>query len=73
MLECIIDRTNFYLPKTTLIHEGMYWAYNQIRVEQNIENDIKQLIKTYGEFNNHEVAEEIIDHKYFETIRKSIK
>ena len=73
LLECIIDRTNFYLSKTTLIHEGMYWAYNQIRVEQNIENDIKQLIKTYGEFNNHEVAEEIIDHKYFETIRKSIK
>ena len=51
----------------------MYWAYNQIRVEQNIENDMKQLIKAYGEFNNHEVAEEIIDHKYFETIRKSIK
>ena len=64
--ECINERTDSYDPNGLPLEAAMYYAYDQLRHFQHIEKDIKQLIKTYGKFNNHAVSTEEIAFDYFE-------
>ena len=66
MYECLNDRMNSYNPDKSLMQNVMYHVYSQLIVDADFEKDIKQLTKTYGEFNNHDISTEIIDYKYFE-------
>ena len=69
MYECLNDRMNSYSPDKSLLQNVMYHVYSQLIVDADFEKDIKQLTKTYGEFNNHDISTEIIDYKYFEKKR----
>lgn len=69
MYECLNDRMNSYYPDKSLLQNVMYHVYSQLIVDADFEKDIKQLTKTYGEFNNHDISTEIIDYKYFEKKR----
>ena len=69
MYECLNDRMNSYYPDKSLLQNVMYHVYSQLIVDADLEKDIKQLTKTYGEFNNHDISTEIIDYKYFEKKR----
>lgn len=68
LLECLKVRIDVYLAKKTLLQASMYWAYDEIRVNQNIEKDIEQLSQKCGDFNNHRNFSEITNWQYFENL-----